>query len=77
MDHYPHLTDKERERQWEGNPRAVAGTHEVERRLLWLKSKSISEAHEVVGLPEPGKERRAFLSRECLLPPPAPAEDVP
>ena len=55
----------------------MAGTHEVERSLLWLKSKSISEAHEVVGLPEPGKERRAFLSRECLLPPPAPAEDVP
>ena len=57
-----------RERQWEGNPRAMAGTHEVERSLLWLKSKSISAAYKVMGFPEPGKEDRAFLSREHLLP---------
>ena len=54
----------------------MVGTHEMEKSLLWLKSKSISEAHKVMGFPEPGKEDRAFLSRQRLLPPPAPAEDA-
>ena len=61
-------TDKEREMWCRGNPHAMAGTHEVGRSLLWLKSKSIPEAHEVMGFPSRRRRTGPFSTESVCRP---------